>query len=573
LLRQGVEPEELDRGRSLKMPSKGQFSFDRFQLDLSTGRLSGPSGPIPLTPKALAVLEHLAQRPGRLIGKDELLAAIWPGVFLGEGVLKVCVSEIRSALGDQARNPRIIETAHRRGYRFIAEVVASPPRPAPVVEHPATSPLRPPVLYARSGDVNIAYQVVGTGPIDLVFALGWVSHLEYLWSEPSLARFLRRLAGFSRLILLDKRGSGLSDRTIGLPTLEERVEDVRAVLNAVGSPRAALLAVAEETPVCSSFAATYPERTEALVMIGAYARRPRTADYPWAPTQDEREAFCREILERWGGALGIEARAPSAAADPAFREWWAAYLRGGASPAAAVALTRMDAEIDVRRVLPTIRVPTLVLHRTGDRCVVVEEGRYVASLVPGARFVELPGDDHLPFVGDHSALLDEIERFLTVERARAESNRVLATILCATLSGRSGGPTAAEIARLQALVAAQTQRFRGRGLPGADGGVLSAFDGTARAIRCSRSIVDEGFRLGVTLGIGLHTGEWDRLQAVGQGPVAEAATRIAALARPGDVLVSRTVVDLVGGSGFQFSERGKRALAAGEEAQPFFAVR
>jgi hypothetical protein len=225
----------------------------------------------------------------------------------------------------------------------------------------------------------------------------------------------------------------------------------------------------------------------------------------------------------------------------------------------------------VRRVLPTIRVPTLVLHRTGDRCVVVEEGRYVASLVPGARFVEVPGDDHLPFVGDQSALLDEIERFLTIQRARAESNSVLATILCATLSGRR--PTAAESARLQALVAAQTQRFRGRGLPGADGGVLSAFDGAARAIRCSRSIVDEGLRLGVALGIGLHTGEWDRLQAAGQGPVAEAATRIAALAQPGDVLVSRTVVDLVGGSEFQFSERGKRALAAGEEAQPLFAVR
>ncbi len=403
------------------MPSEGLFSFDRFQLDLSTGRLSGRSGPIPLAPKALAVLEYLASRPGQLISKDELLAAIWPGVFLGDGALKVCVSEIRRALDDDARKPRIIETAHRRGYRFIAEVVAESPKPA-LPAGPSASPPRLPIQYARSGDLNIAYQVLGSGPIDLVFVMGWVSHLECFWTEPSFARFLRRLARFSRLILFDKRGTGLSDRTAGLPSLEERMEDVRAVLNAVGSRRAALLGVSEGGPMCSLFAATYPEKTEALIMIGTYARRQRAADYPWGPTPEEHDAFCRDILEHWGGPVGIETRAPSVAADPAFRDWWAAYLRMGASPAAAVALTRMNAQIDVRHVLPTIRVPTLVLHRTGDRCLLVEEGRYVASLIPSARYVELPGDDHLPFVGDQDALIGEIERFLTVQRARGESN-------------------------------------------------------------------------------------------------------------------------------------------------------
>jgi pimeloyl-ACP methyl ester carboxylesterase/DNA-binding winged helix-turn-helix (wHTH) protein len=553
---------------------EGQFSFDRFQLDLSTGRLSGQSGPIPLAPKALAVLEYLAARPGQLISKNELLAAIWPGVFLSGGALKVCVSDLRRALGDDARKPRIIETAHRRGYRFIAEVVSTSPRPAPPVGLPSTLPLRLPVQYARSGEVNIAYQVLGSGPVDLVFVMGWVSHLEYSWNEPSFARFLRRLAGFSRLILFDKRGTGLSDRIPDLPSLEERMEDVRAVLNAAGSRRAVLLGVSEGGPMCSLFAATYPEQTEALVMIGTYARRLRAPDYPWAPTHEEREAFCRDILEHWGGPVGIETRAPSLAADPAFREWWAAYLRMGASPAAAVALTRMNAQIDVRHVLPTIRVPTLVLHRTGDRCLLVEEGRYVASLIPSARFVELPGDDHLPFVGDQDRLLDEIERFLTFERTRGESNRVLATILCATFSGsRPIQPTASEIDRLQALVAAQTQRFRGRDLQRAGDRAFSAFDGPARAIRCGRSIVDEASHLGMALGVGLHTGEWDTLRAKGEGPVAAAAARIAALAQPGDVLVSRTVVDLVGGSGFEFSDRGQHGLTAGEEAQPLFAVR
>jgi pimeloyl-ACP methyl ester carboxylesterase/class 3 adenylate cyclase len=416
--------------------------------------------------------------------------------------------------------------------------------------------------------------VLGSGPIDLVFVMGWVSHLEYFWAEPSFARFLRRLAQFSRLIVFDKRGTGLSDRIGDLPSLEQRMDDVRAVLNAVGSRRAVLLGVSEGGPMCSLFAATYPEKTEALIMIGTYARRLRAADYPWGPTQEEHEAFCRDIQEHWGGPVGIEARAPSVAADPAFREWWAAYLRMGASPAAAVALTRMNGQIDVRHVLPTIRVPTLVLHRTGDRCLLVEEGRYVASLIPSARFLELPGDDHLPFVGDQDRLLDEIERFLRVERARGESNRVLATILCATLSGsRPGQPTASEIERLQALVATQTQRFRGRDLHRADARAFSAFDGPARAIRCGRAIAEEASQLGMPLGIGLHTGEWDTLRAAGEGPVAAAAEQIATLAPPGAVLVSRTVVDLVGGSGFQFDERGRHELTAGEEALPLFAVR
>jgi pimeloyl-ACP methyl ester carboxylesterase/DNA-binding winged helix-turn-helix (wHTH) protein/class 3 adenylate cyclase len=567
-------PELGDDWGPAEMQLESRFSFDRFQLDLSTGRLSGPSGPIPLAPKALAVLEYLAARPGRLINKDELLAAIWPGVFLGDGALKVCVSEIRRALGDDARQPRIIETAHRRGYRFIAEVVGSTPIPAPQVGPPPAPPPRLPVQYARSGDVNIAYQVLGSGPIDLVFVMGWVSHLEYFWNEPSFARFLRRLAGFSRLILFDKRGTGLSDRIADLPSLEERMEDVRAVMNAAGSRRAVLLGVSEGGPMCSLFAATYPDQTEALIMIGTYARRLRAADYPWAPTHEEREAFCRDILEHWGGPVGIETRAPSVAADPEFREWWAAYLRMGASPAAAVALTRMNAQIDVRHVLPTIRVPTLVLHRTGDRCLLVEEGRYVASLIPGARFVELPGDDHLPFVGDQDALHDEIERFLTVQRARGESNLVLATILCVTFSAsRSVGPSLSEIDRLHALVAGETHRFRGRDLPSAGDRAFSAFDGPARAIRCGRAIVEEASHLGLAIGVGLHTGEWDKTQAVGEGPVAAAAARIAVLAQPGEVLVSRTVVDLVGETAFPFTDRGTHDLSAGEKAQPLFAAR
>lgn len=324
--------------------------------------------------------------------------------------------------------------------------------------------------------------------------------------------------------------------------------------------------------MCSLFAATYPEQTEALVMIGTYARRLRAPDYPWAPTHEEREAFCREILQRWGGPVGLEARAPSVAGDAAFRDWWASYLRMGASPAAAVALTRMNAEIDVRHVLPTIRVPTLVLHRTGDRCLLVEEGRYVAGLIPGARFVELPGDDHLPFVGDQDGVVAEIEKFLAGARARTESSLVLATILCAALRRTSSEPAAGDVTRLHELVAAHAHRLGGRGLQLAGERAYAAFAGPARAIRCARAIAEEARALDLPVAVGLHTGECERLPHASEGPVAEAAARIAGQGPAGEVLVSRTVVDLVGGSGVQFTERGREVLADGEESRPLFAV-
>ena len=241
----------------------------------------------------------------------------------------------------------------------------------------------------------------------------------------------RRLASFSRLILFDKRGTGLSDRVGALPTLEERMDDVRAVMDAAGSERAALLGISEGGPMCSLFAATYPEKTIALVMIGTYAKRIWDPEYPWAPTIEARERFFDEIRDRWGGPVGLDVRAPSVAADPAFSAWWSTYLRMGASPGAALRLTQMNSEIDVCRVLPTIRVPALILHRTADRCLLVEEGRYVAGLIPGARFVEFPGEDHLPFVGDQDAMLDEIEAFLTDSGHRLELDRVLATVMCA----------------------------------------------------------------------------------------------------------------------------------------------
>jgi len=562
------------------MASDVLLSFDRFRIDPSSGQLVGESGPISLTPKALSLLEYLAARPGRLVMKTELLDAIWPGVFVADGALKVCIREIRRALGDDAQAPRFIETAHRRGYRFIADVTHSmspdrAPRSAPVPDRAGVLPGA--VQYARSGDVNIAYQVCGEGPVDLVFVMGWVSHLEYYWKEPSFARFLSRLASFSRLILFDKRGTGLSDPVTQLPTLEQRMDDVRAVLDAVGSRRAVLLGVSEGGPMCSLFAATHPGQTEALIMIGTYARRLRAPDYPWAPTREQREAFSREIVAHWGGPVGLVERAPSAAQDPAFREWWASFLRMGASPAAAIALTRMNAEIDVRHILPTIRVPTLVLHRTGDRCLLVEEGRYVASLIPNARFVELPGDDHLPFVGDQDALLDEIARFLAIARTEADADRVLVTLLCVELERRrQRTPEADEtsaLEHLRRLVVEQALRFGRSAVHVSDGRVFVVFDGPARAIRCGCAIGAEARRSQVAVRLGLHTGECDMVAGVPRGVVVDIGGGVAALARPGEVLVTRTVVDLVAGSGLRFADRGMHTLAKGRKGWRVYAVR
>src|ERR1700682_5808276 len=281
----------------------------------------------------------------------------------------------------------------------------------------------PVTRYARSGDVNIAYQVTGEGPIDLVFVMGWVSNLEAFWQEPTVASFFHRLASFSRLILFDKRGTGLSDRVPidRLPTLEQRMDDVRAVMDAAGSERAALFGVSEGGPMCALFAASFPQRTSALVMYGSYAKRVWDPEYPWAPTPEERERWYSLLESEWGSGADVEILAPSA--DARFREWWSRYLRMSASPgAAAVGLGRMNTAIDIRQLLSAIRVPTLILHRTGDRDIDVRGSRWMAGQIAGAKYVELPGDDHLPWVGGQDAILDEVEEFLTGVRRRPDAD-------------------------------------------------------------------------------------------------------------------------------------------------------
>lgn len=423
------------------------------------------------------------------------------------------------------------------------------------------------VRYARSGDTHIAYQVAGSGPLDLVFVMGWVSSIDWFWAEPRVAHFLRRLAGFSRLILFDKRGTGLSDRVSELPALEQRMDDVRAVMDAAGSRRAALFGISEGAAMCALFAATYPERTAALVIYGGYARRQWDPEYPWAPTPEERQEFFTAIERGWGGAVDLDILAPSAAGDEAFRTWWAAYLRRSASPGAALALARMNTEIDIRSILPAIRVPTLIMHRTGDLDIDVGGARYLAEQIPGARYVELPGVDHLVFVGDQEAILREVELFLTGALPTPEPDRVLVTFLITGIVGaaatavRLGDHAWGEImAAHDLLVREHLARFRGREVKKTIGGFLATFDGPARAIRCASAIVEAGQGLGISMRAGLHAGECEMSGDEIGGVALQIAERVFERAAPGEVVVSSTVTDLVAGAGLRFEELESRLV-------------
>jgi class 3 adenylate cyclase len=421
--------------------------------------------------------------------------------------------------------------------------------------------------YAQIGELSIAYQVVGNGPLDVVHIPSWISNVEGNWDEPGYARFLNRLASFSRLILFDKRGTGLSDRVGETPTLEQRIDDVRAVMSAVGSKQAALFGSTEGSAMCALFAATYPEQTRALVMYGAYAKRIRSNDYPWGPTVDEREAFYQQISREWGGPAIIDHIARGVQHDERFREWWATYLRRSASPGAAIALTKMNSSIDIRPILPTIRVPTLVIHRRDDPLCPVEGGRYVANSIPGAQFVEVPGEDHLPFVGDIDSLLDPIEEFLTGAPPVAEFDRVLTTILVIDIVESTNRAIALGDSRWKALLTSyrmvvreQINRFRGmeRGTTG--DGFVATFDGPARAIHCAYAIVRVVRSLGLEVRAGLHTGECMLSGEVLDGIAVHVASRICGLAGASEIVISNIVHELVVGSNIEFADRGRHTL-------------
>lgn len=439
--------------------------------------------------------------------------------------------------------------------------------PSPSREKPMSTP---PTQYAKSGDASIAYQVLGDGPIDLVLVLGFATHLELQWESPAFARFFERIASFSRLIIFDKRGTGLSDPVSEVPTLEQRVDDVRAVMDSAGLERAALFGASEGGPMSVLFAATHPDRASALVLYGAMARTTEAPDYPWAsPAQALREAGAEFIAPYWGReAEGIvELFAPSLAGDPEAISHTARMERTAASPSMVEQIFEMFLDIDVRAILPTISVPTLVLHRRGDRVVNWRAGSDLAEHIPGARYVELPGIDHSPWAGDTEALLGEIEEFLTGARTAPEPNRVLATVMFTDIVASTERAAELGDARWRELLSThdttvrqELARFRGRQVKTMGDGSLATFDGPARAIRCGHAIAEATRSLDLDVRVGMHCGEVELINGDIGGIAVHIAARVGALAAAGEVLVSSTVKDLVAGSGIRFVDRGVTQL-------------
>ena len=439
----------------------------------------------------------------------------------------------------------------------------------------------PETRYTQDGDASIAYQVIGDGPTDLVYVAGWVSNVELMWDDPTLARFLRRLTSFARLITFDKRGTGLSDRVSidELPGLEARMDDLRRVMDSAGSERATIFGHSEGGAMSVLFAATHPSRVHKLILTGSYATRTPSDDYPWAPDPEDRQAEIAATKETWGTTAGLEEMAPSRVHDPVFQEWWSRYQRQSASPNAAAALIAMNSKVDVRGGLHAVTAPTLLLYRRDDKDVSTEEGRYLADNIENSRFVELDGGDHLFWAGDSEPLLAEIEEFVTGTRGSSDPDRRLLTVLFTDIvdSTRMAAEMGDEewrvtLARHNELVRRELARWGGVEIGTTGDGFLATFDGPVRAIKAADAIAQTIGSVGVSVRCGIHAGLVEVVDGDVQGLAVHIGARVGSLGGAGEVLVSSTVKDLVAGSGLEFEDRGLHTLKGVPDEWRIFAV-
>jgi class 3 adenylate cyclase len=444
---------------------------------------------------------------------------------------------------------------------------------------------KPEVRYAKSGEVHIAYQVFGKGSVNMVASPGSISHLDYYWEEPGMRRYLDALGRFARVAIFDKRGTGLSDREAGIPTFEERMDDIRAVMDAAKFEDAVILGVSEGVPMSILFAASYPSRTRRLILIGGEAKGTWSPDYPWENTEEEWEESLRRTERDWGTTewkeRAVSSLAPSRIGDTAFTKWLSDMRRMGGSPGASIALSKSEMMMDVRSVLPAVHVPTLVIHVTGDRACDIGEGRYLAKHIPGARMIELPGVDHMFFVDREltDRVTKEIERFTTDEEPTEHSDRILSTVLFTDIVDSTKKAAELGDARWESLleqhnslVRGEIRRFKGEEIKSTGDGFLAIFDGPTRAVRCAWAIAKSVKGLGISVRAGVHTGECMIGSSDISGIAVHVGSRILAVAGAGEVIVSGTVKDLVYGSGISFRDIGEHQLKGIEEKRQLFAV-
>jgi pimeloyl-ACP methyl ester carboxylesterase/DNA-binding winged helix-turn-helix (wHTH) protein len=549
------------------------FAFGDSELDTDTLELRRAGAVVNIEPQVFDVLAYLVVHCDRVVRKEELLDEVWGDRFVSDSALTSRIKDARRAVGDDGHRQAVIRTVHGRGYRFVAPVEAPDAGSVPAraggdgVPEPSAPPR---THYARSGRYSIAYQVVGAGPGDLVFIPGFVSNIELQWELAPMASFFRRLARCARLIVFDKRGTGLSDRVpvTEIPPLEERMDDVRAVMDAVGSERATLFGISEGGPLALLFAATYPERVERLILFNSYADRFR----------DDIPAMAASTRDRWGTGSIIGGLAPSWHDRDDIRAL-SRYERHSATPDAAAHLIELCDLIDVRPILPSISAPTRVIHRRGDSVFPLAKGEALAEGIPGAELIVLEGRDHLVYV-DQEPVLDAVEEFITGTAPTAPADRVLTTMLFAEVGdsselaeGRRDARSAQVLTRFHALARDALARFRGDEVVTTGDGLLATFDGPARAVRCGQSLRQSVAGLELPLRIGVHTAEVERLGDDIAGLGVHIGARVAAAAPAGEVWVTRIVRDLVAGSGLRFEARGTHEFTGiGEPWELYAAV-
>jgi pimeloyl-ACP methyl ester carboxylesterase/DNA-binding winged helix-turn-helix (wHTH) protein len=544
------------RGAMIYSFGHGELDTDRYEL-----RVDGEL--VPLEPQVFDVLAYLVERRDRVVTKEELLDNVWGDRFVSESALTSRIKAARRAVGDDGRAQRMIRTAHGRGYRFVGEITPGASAPTGTTSASPAEPTgavvrAPRTRYAHSRGHVVAYQVVGEGSPTIVFIPGFVSNIELQWELEPFATFFRALTGLGRLIVFDKYGTGLSDRLAvsEAPTLEERMDDVRAVLDEVDCRRATLFGISEGGPMALMFAATYPERVDRLVLCGTYANEPFGSFERGEELADRAERF-------WGSGTVFESLNPSTVGDREQRRRYARYEINSATSRGAAALIRLTNVMDARSTLPAVSAPTLVVHRTGDTIVPVERGRELASAIPGSRLVEFPGRDHLAFVGDVDLMVDEVRAFLRGATSRvALPERHLATVLLVD----PGSPAPSDARHVHHRLVSEAA---GQIVESVGGLLAATFDGPARAVRVAQAVVEA---LGSGSRAGLHTAEVLIAGGSIAGVGVDIACSVAEMAEPGEVWVSRTVRDLVPGSGLGFADRGTHPLAGLDEPWPLFAA-